>query len=157
MSRPLLLRAAAVLGAVVLFFLVRGEQLRGPAEVMTGPPAASGTPPASAPAIPGAQISRPALGFRTQRDFVAHYAKHAAEFGGIGKAEYLRRAQALRDRPAGGEVLEIVRADGVVTRFDRATGDFLAVNPDGTIRTYFRPSTGEAYFQRQASRDTEAP
>lgn len=34
----------------------------------------------------------------------------------------------------------------------RATGDFLAANPDGTIRTFFRPNTAEAYFRRQAQR-----
>jgi hypothetical protein len=29
---------------------------------------------------------------------------------------------------------------------------FLAVNRDGTIRTFFKPNDGEAYFRRQASR-----
>jgi len=33
-----------------------------------------------------------------------------------------------------GDILESVRADGVATRFDRATGSFLAYNRDGTIR-----------------------
>lgn len=154
MNRSLLLRLGAVLVALVLFVMIRGQSLRGPAEVMTGLPAGAPTEVAPAPAeIP---VARPNVGFRSARELAEHYAKHAAEFGGIGKAEYLRRAQALRDRPAGGDILERIRADGVITRFDRATGDFLAVNPDGVIRTYFRPNGGEAYFERQARR-SEAP
>ncbi len=65
---------------------------------------------------------------------------------------YLIAAQALRDAPVDGSVLEVRRPDGVSTRFDRATGGFLAFNRDGTIRTFFRPNDGEAYFRRQASR-----
>ncbi len=62
-------------------------------------------------------------------------------------------AQTLRDAPAGGMVLEIVRpADGVVSRFDKSNGAFLAFNPDRTIRTYFKPNDGESYFRRQAKR-----
>ena len=67
-------------------------------------------------------------------------------------AAYLRAAQTLRDAPAGANVLELRRNDGVVTRFDKASGAFLAVNGDGTIRTFFRPNDGEAYFRRQATR-----
>ena len=50
-------------------------------------------------------------------------------------------------------VLEIRRQDGVVSRFDRSTGSFIAVNADGTIRTFFRPKDGERYFRRQATRE----
>ncbi len=49
-------------------------------------------------------------------------------------------------------MLQIVRADGVTTRYDRATGAFVAFGDDGVIRTFFRPADGEAYFQRQAGR-----
>jgi pyocin large subunit-like protein len=65
---------------------------------------------------------------------------------------YLQAAQTLRDAPTGGDVLEVRRADGVISRFDRRDGSFIAVNPDGTIRTFFRPNDGEAYFRRQATR-----
>jgi hypothetical protein len=92
------------------------------------------------------------IGFRDQRRLDEHFDKHGREFGGIDKDAYLRRAQELRDRVAGGPVLETVRGDGVVTRFDRDSGDFIAFNPDRTIRTFFRPNDGEAYFRRQARR-----
>lgn len=99
-----------------------------------------------------ARDSRAGIGFASQRRLVEHYEKHGREFGNITIEEYLRRARELRDRPAGGEIVEIVRADGVITRFDRSSGAFLAFDPDYTIRTFFRPNDGEAYFQRQARR-----
>lgn len=108
-------------------------------------------------AVATAPAGRPDVGFRDQDRLAEHYRKHGAEFGEITEAEYLRRAQALRDRPAGGTVLEFRRGDGVVTRFDRESGDFLAFDPDLVIRTYFRPNDGEAYFRRQTKRLTSPP
>ena len=91
-------------------------------------------------------------GFRSRSQFEEHYRKHGAEFGDIGKQEYLRLAQDLRDAPAGGPILESVRADGVISRFDKRKGYFGAYNPDRTIRTFFIPNNGERYFWRQAKR-----
>lgn len=91
-------------------------------------------------------------GFRGERRLDEHYAKHGHEFGRITKGEYLRLAQALRDAPAGGPILEARRRDGVFTRFDRRKGYFGAYNPDRTIRTFFIPARGEDYFRRQAQR-----
>jgi len=100
----------------------------------------------------GAIAIRAEIGFATRRKFLDHYEKHGAEFGPISREEYLRQAQILRDRPAGGDIVEAVRADGVITRFDRKTGAFLAFNPDLIIRTYFKPNDGEMYFRRQSKR-----
>ncbi len=91
-------------------------------------------------------------GFRTERQFGEHYAKHGSEFGHISKAEYLHLAQQLRDTPVGGPILEIRRSDGTVSRFNKARGYFGAYNHDGTIRTFFIPAAGESYFRRQAER-----
>lgn len=81
-----------------------------------------------------------------------HYDKHGREFGSVTIHEYLLMAQELRDRQADNVVIEAVRDDGVVTRFDRESGAFLAFNPDRTIRTFFKPNDGEAYFRRQLRR-----
>jgi pyocin large subunit-like protein len=91
-------------------------------------------------------------GFRSRRQFEEHYAKHGREFGNISQAEYLHRAQTLRDTPVGGPILEAVKAGGIITRFDRRTGAFGAYNSDRTIRTFFIPNNGERYFHRQATR-----
>jgi pyocin large subunit-like protein len=95
------------------------------------------------------------VGFRDHDHLVQHYRKHGREFGRITMAEYLRLAQTLRDRPAGGPILESVRSDRVVTRFDRSSGAFIAFDSDLTIRTFFRPNQGETYFRRQAQRSAE--
>ena len=91
-------------------------------------------------------------GFASRERLREHYEKHGEEFPGLSIEAYLLAAQTLRDAPSGDGVLELRRRDGVVTRFDRVSGAFLAVNRDGTIRTFFRPNDGEAYFRRQASR-----
>ena len=90
-------------------------------------------------------------GFRSRRLFEEHYAKHGREFGNISQQEYLERAQALRDAPGGGPILQAVTPDGIISRFDRRTGYFGAYNPDRTIRTFFIPNAGERYFHRQAA------
>jgi len=91
-------------------------------------------------------------GFRSQRQFEEHFAKHGSEFGNITPQEYLRRAQALRDAPGGGAIIQAVTREGIVSKFDRRTGAFGAYNRDGTIRTFFIPNAGERYFHRQAQR-----
>lgn len=94
-----------------------------------------------------------AVGFADQRRLDEHYQKHGAEFGRISRQDYLRQAQLLRDARVGGPILQAVRQDGVTTRFDRDTGAFVAFNPNGVIRTFFKPNDGERYFRRQAERD----
>ena len=108
--------------------------------------------PKTGPAVESPPAARPDIGFASRQKTIDHYRKHGREFGSITMEQYVRKAQGLRDRPAGGPVLESVRSDGVVTRFDRESGDFIAFNRDGTIRTYFRPADGEAYYQRQLRR-----
>ena len=63
----------------------------------------------------------PSVGFANRDRLEDHYRKHGGEFGSITRQEYLRQAQALRDAPAGGPVLEAVRQDGVITRLMMAT------------------------------------
>lgn len=100
----------------------------------------------------GPPDARDDIGFVSQRSLREHFAKHGAEFGKISRDEYLARAKALRDAPLSAQVIERVRDDGVITRFDRSLGAFLAFHRDLTIRTFFRPDDGEAYFERQAER-----
>jgi pyocin large subunit-like protein len=134
-------------------------QAHAPTEATTPPAAAAPTKPAPATETPQARTPAPAksatskVGFTSQRAWQDHFTKHGAEFGDITADEYLARAKALRDAPLSKDVLEIVReSDGVISRFDKKTGGFVAFHEDKTIRTYFRPNDGEAYFRRQAER-----
>ena len=155
MSRRFLLVLAAAVALAALSGAPRLIRRMPPAPLPVAAPAR----PAMAPFAPGSAVSpaRAEIGFRSDDRLAEHYRKHGREFGGVTMAEYLRLAQALRDRPAGGAVLEAVRGDGVVTRFDRVSGSFLAFDSDGTIRTFFKPHDGEAYFRRQLGRAHEGP
>ncbi|MBL8858885.1 MAG: hypothetical protein JNL28_10300 [Planctomycetes bacterium] len=93
------------------------------------------------------------IGFGSTRAFDDHYEKHGAEFGSISQAEYLSLAQALRDAPVGGPILEAVRDDGVISRFDKRSGGFVAFNKNKTIRTFFKPNDGVRYFERQIDKE----
>jgi pyocin large subunit-like protein len=94
-------------------------------------------------------------GFRSKKQFFEHYDKHGQEFGNITPEQYLALAQQLRDTPKNGDILEAVRTDGVITRFDRRHGYFGAYNPDRSIRTFFIPNRGEEYFRRQMNSSHE--
>ena len=131
------LLAAAVAALAILFYWSHVAE-RG-----TG----TAAPPAPAAAGFGAGV-----GFADTRRLEEHFEKHGAEFGATSRQDYLRMAQKLRDAPVGGPVLEAVRRDGVVTRFDKQTGAFIAFNANGVIRTFFRPNDGERYWRRQAER-----
>jgi len=98
------------------------------------------------------RVTHPDIGFRSRSRLDEHFRKHGEEFGRIDRGRYLALAQALRDGPLSDDVLELRRDDGVITRFDRTTGAFIAFNRDRTIRTFFRPNDGIAYFRRQADR-----
>ncbi|GAB1341770.1 hypothetical protein [Gemmatimonas sp.] len=109
--------------------------------------------PADAPRASVPPRAESTIGFRTRDRLLDHYAKHGAEFNASSPEAYLVLAQTLRAEPAAGDVREIVRpTDGVISKFDRRTGAFVAFDADSTIRTFFKPNDGEAYFERQARR-----
>ena len=128
------------------------QQPPAPGSVAGATPTRAPQGPAAAPSRAAERVERPNVGFHSRAQLDEHFQKHGGEFGRITRAEYLREAQRLRDAPVGGTIEEIRRDDGTVSRFDRSTGAFLAFNRDGTIRTFFKPNDGEAYFRRQASR-----
>ena len=136
----------AALAAVAIFLYWTHVAERGQREVVRSSAATDTTAPAQARSW-GAGV-----GFADQRRLDEHFDKHGTEFGRITKQDYLHQAQLLRDTKAGGPVLEAVRADGVITRFDRQTGAFIAFDRDGVIRTFFKPNDGERYWRRQADR-----
>ena len=92
------------------------------------------------------------IGFTTPGQLEEHFDNHGAEFKAISPPQFLQFAQELRDRPKDPTFLECKRFDGVVCRFDPESGAFLAYNKDRTIRTFFKPKDGDAYFYRQMHR-----
>jgi hypothetical protein len=152
-NRSLLRWLAALLALVAMALLAR-VPWHAPAPIPTAATgAANATTGAATPADRATALAHPEIGFHSRERLLEHWRRHGAEFGAATPEDYLRLAQTLRDRPAGGAVLEAARSDGAITRFDRATGAFLAYDEDFTIRTFFKPNEGERYFHRQLERE----
>lgn len=144
-------------------WLLCSPRERGGPEPVTGAAASPVAAPAAAPSVAQAPADPPSaapapavpsrIGFRSRERLAEHFAKHGAEFNAASAEAYLSLAQQLRAAPAGSDILELTRpGDGVISKFDRQSGAFLAFDPDSTIRTFFKPNDGEGYFRRQARR-----
>lgn len=147
-----LLTAALAVVAIFLYWTQVSE--RGDRTAMRETVAADARPPVAGESETAKRWGA-SVGFADARRLDEHFDKHGAEFGRITKQDYLRQAQLLRDARVGDPILETVRRDGVTTRFDRQTGAFIAFNPNGVIRTFFKPNDGERYYRRQAERGSE--
>lgn len=129
---------------------------RQPQTVPPGPvsPSGAAAPGTAAPSVnPAPPAPRSTIGFRSRTRLEEHFAKHGGEFAAATANDYLAMAQRVRALPPSATVLELTRpTDGVISKFDRESGAFLAFDADSTIRTFFKPNDGEAYFKRQARR-----
>ncbi|MBP3854970.1 MAG: hypothetical protein IK990_05055 [Ruminiclostridium sp.] len=86
--------------------------------------------------------------FRNQKRYDEHYEKHGAEFGNITKEEYLQLANDLINSDSD-RVLHKYSDDGDYMYFDQDTNYFLVLSEDGYIRTFFIPTAGINYWNRQ--------
>lgn len=80
--------------------------------------------------------------------FDSHYNKHASEFGDISKEEYLKGADDLINNTSN-DILTKTRTNGDSIFYNPATNEFAVKSVDDYIRTYFKPSDGIDYFNRQ--------
>ena len=85
--------------------------------------------------------------FRNERLLNQHYEKHGIEMGFATIEEYVEAANAVINHP---DVLHKKEAeDNDDVYFLEATSEFVVVSTDGYIRTYFIPSGGIDYYNRQ--------
>ncbi len=85
--------------------------------------------------------------FRTKNQWESHYEKHGIEMGFANKQEYLDAANKVIINPDALHKFEAEDGDDVY--YVEATNEFVVVSRDGYIRTYFNPSDGIDYFNRQ--------
>jgi pyocin large subunit-like protein len=135
-------------GRLVLLWLavVALALLFAPGDLTDDPPLPQSTREPAAP-----DLNR-ACDFRDRPKLLDHHERHGADFGSPTPADYLAAACRLRDAPLSQDVLELQRRDGVLCRFRRSDGAFLAYRGDGTILTCFKPGRGERYFLEQGER-----
>jgi RHS repeat-associated protein len=77
-----------------------------------------------------------------------HFNEHGADFCAKGSDDYARMASDFLKRAQAEGLPTKIDAEGVIRVYDPATNIFGAYNPNGTTRTFFKP-TSPTYFARQ--------
>lgn len=92
-------------------------------------------------------VDTPVYEFRNEKLLNEHYEKHGIEMGFTSAEAYQAAASAVITNPDSLFKIEADDGDGVY--YLEATNEFVVLSTDGYIRTYFLPSSGKAYFDRQ--------
>lgn len=87
--------------------------------------------------------------FRSEKLFNSHYEKHGAEFGDITQDEYLELANELINAKGDNILHKTEKEDGDFLYYNTETNEFLVLSTDGYIRTFFKPTAGLDYWERQ--------
>jgi len=112
------------------------------------PPEEVIVPEATEPVVaPPAPAVTPVYVFRNQKLLNEHYEKHGIEMGFASAEAYQAAASAVITNP--NSLFKIEAEDGDGVYYLEATNEFVVLSTDGYIRTYFLPSSGKAYFDRQ--------
>lgn len=85
--------------------------------------------------------------FRSKKLLDSHYEKHGKEMGFSSAKEYEQAAsKVVTNKEA---LHKIEEEDGDDVYYIESTNEFVVVSKDGYLRTYFYPSDGLDYFNRQ--------
>ena len=76
-----------------------------------------------------------------------HYAQHGKGVGATSEEEYTRMAHEFYLNK--GQYQVKVDKEGITRVYDAARNLFGAYNPNGTTKSYFAPTGGQAYFDNQ--------
>lgn len=104
----------------------------------------------STPAPAPAEESEPqqkSYTFRNESYLEQHFEKHGGEFDYADKEEYLAGANRVINDP--NALTKTEKEDGDFVYYLVESNEFVILSTDGYIRTYFRPSSGLDYFNRQ--------
>jgi len=77
-----------------------------------------------------------------------HFARHGKDFGAKSADDYARQASDFFRRSQADRLPTKIDAEGVIRVYDPRSNTFGSFNPDGTTKTYFRP-TSPTYFDSQ--------
>lgn len=119
-----------------------------PTATPTPEPTATPTPEPTATPVPTKEVSgKNYLRFRNYKLLDQHFEKHGKEMGFKNREDYEAAAAAVVVNP---EALHKTEAeDGDDVYYVESTNEFVIVSKDGYIRTYFLPSGGLKYYERQ--------
>lgn len=85
--------------------------------------------------------------FRNDNLLKEHYEKHGIEMGFDSMEEYEEAACAVIYNPDA--LTKTEKEDGDYVYYVEESNEFVILSPDGYIRTYFNPSAGIDYYNRQ--------
>ncbi len=89
----------------------------------------------------------PTYTFRNEERRESHYQKHGVEMGFSSAEEYEKAASEVVENKDALHKTE--KEDGDDVYYLEETNEFVIVSTDGYIRTYFNPSNGIDYYNRQ--------
>lgn len=76
-----------------------------------------------------------------------HYKRHGDDFGAENATDYAKKANDFFNSKDNYEVK--VDEKGVTRVYDPVTNTFGSYNPDGTTKTFYKPSRGREYWEDQ--------
>ena len=85
--------------------------------------------------------------FRNNNLLEQHFEKHGKEMGFESKEAYEKAASDVINNPKA--LFKTEAEDGDYVYYVEETNEFVVLSLDGYIRTYFLPSSGKKYFDRQ--------
>lgn len=85
--------------------------------------------------------------FRSSKLLNEHYEKHGKEMGFANAKAYEKAACDVINNPDA--LTKTEKEDGDYVFYIEATNEFVILSKDGYIRTYFLPSAGKKYYDRQ--------
>lgn len=113
----------------------------------TSPPETTAAETAEQPAFSEPETQYTEYKFRSKKLLTQHFEKHGIEMGFENAEDYETAASDVINSPEALFKTEAEDGDGVYYIED--TNEFVILSTDGYIRTYFEPSGGKAYFDRQ--------
>ena len=85
--------------------------------------------------------------FRNEELLEQHYEKHGEEMGFASASEYEAAASDVINNSKA--LVKTEKEDGDMVYYLEETNEFVILSSDGYIRTYFWPSAGKDYYDRQ--------
>lgn len=95
----------------------------------------------------GSEKATVSLQFRNETMWEDHFKKHGNEFNYKNKEEYLKGANEVINSTSSKHKTEAEDGDSIY--YNESKNEIVFVSKDGYIRTYFKPSDGINYYNRQ--------
>lgn len=150
-------RLLALLSVALLLFCgckSTGRQSGGNSQVESNHPSSSQTSSFDESEVSSADVGSSeeekeyvAYYFRNKSLKKSHYEKHGVEMGFENADDYEAAASRVINNP--NALFKTEKEDGDFVYYIENTNEFVVLSADGYIRTYFWPSRGKAYFDRQ--------